>query len=138
MNVNQLDGRSTPKTNSVAKNSLALRKVQFIKKPGSKALGFSIVGGIDSPKGKMGIFVKTIYEYGQAAESGQLKEGKHIEFLDLMVNNNQPVLLSGDLILSVNNQPLHGVTHQEAINVFKSIKSGLVEMIVGRAQQSQT
>ena len=36
--------------------------------------------------------------------------------------------------MSVNNQPLHGVTHQEAINVFKGIKTGLVEMIVGRAQ----
>lgn len=131
-NGNQHDGRATPKTNSVTKNSLALRKVQFMKKPGSKALGFSIVGGIDSPKGKMGIFVKTIYEYGQAAESGQLKEGKHIK----MGKQNPQLtqLLSGDLILSVNNQPLHGVTHQEAINVFKGIKTGLVEMIVGRAQ----
>lgn len=135
LNGNQNDGRSTPKANSVAKNSLALRKVQFMKKAGSKALGFSIVGGIDSPKGKMGIFVKTIYEYGQAAESGQLKEGKQFKF---QISKFHLInYLSGDLILSVNNQPLHGVTHQEAIQVFKGIKSGLVEMIVGRAQPSQ-
>jgi hypothetical protein len=32
------------KGNTVPKSSLVLRKVQFMKKPGSKALGFSIVG----------------------------------------------------------------------------------------------
>lgn len=38
-------GNSTPvKTNTVPKHSLVLRKVQFMKRPGSKALGFSIVG----------------------------------------------------------------------------------------------
>ncbi|PSN49346.1 hypothetical protein C0J52_04299 [Blattella germanica] len=92
--------------------SLSLFTVTFLKGPGRKSLGFSVVGGQDSPKGSMGIFVKTVFQTGQAAEEGSLKEG--------------------DEILAVNGNPLQGMTHSEAITVFKNIKSGEVILHVGR------
>lgn len=41
----------------------------------------------------------------------------------------------GDEILSVNGKALQGITHQNAINVFKTIKSGDVIILIGRRMQ---
>ncbi|XP_062547220.1 uncharacterized protein LOC134212911 [Armigeres subalbatus] len=78
--------------------------VTFEKGPGKKSLGFTIVGGRDSPRGALGIFIKSILPTGQAAEDGRLK--------------------AGDEVLALNGQVCHDLTHLEAVKMFKSIKSG--------------
>ncbi|XP_013176454.1 PREDICTED: uncharacterized protein LOC106124383 [Papilio xuthus] len=90
----------------------SVHKAEFWKGPGHKSLGFSIVGGTDSPKGQMGIFVKTVFPNGQAADKGTIFEG--------------------DEILSVNNVPTRGLSHAGAISLFKQVKEGKIELTLSR------
>ncbi|KAA0712136.1 Multiple PDZ domain protein [Triplophysa tibetana] len=66
---------------------------------GSEGLGFSIVGGFGSPHGDLPIYVKTVFGKGAAAVDGRLKRG--------------------DQILTVNEESLEGVTHEQAVAILK-------------------
>ncbi|XP_043280123.1 putative uncharacterized protein DDB_G0279653 isoform X2 [Venturia canescens] len=86
--------------------------VVFEKGHGKKSLGFTIVGGRDSPKGSIGIFIKSVLPGGQAAEDGRLR--------------------AGDEILAVNGQVSHDLTHREAVQLFRNIKSGSLALHICR------
>ncbi|ELT92652.1 hypothetical protein CAPTEDRAFT_166827 [Capitella teleta] len=81
-------------------------EISLDKGAGGKGLGFSIVGGADSPRGPMGFYVKRIFPNGLAAEEGQLKQG--------------------DELLHINHQSLAGLVHGEAVARFKQLKHGIV------------
>ncbi|XP_054000541.1 uncharacterized protein LOC128888002 isoform X1 [Hylaeus anthracinus] len=85
---------------------------KFEKGYGKPSLGFSVVGGRDSPRGEMGIFVRRVFPGGQADVSKSL--------------------FQGDEILSLNGKVLRGYTHQEVIELFKAVREGPVELEITR------
>lgn len=110
--------------------------VKFYKGVGQKGLGFSIVGGSDL-QNSTGIYVKTIFPNGQAAENGELREGRISGWPECVfaLQLNLTALLSqseGDEILAINNVPASTLTHAEAIAAFKAVKNGVIVLQVGR------
>merc|ERR1712106_283786 len=95
-------------------HNVSVFHLRFEKGYGLPGLGFSIVGGQDSPRGPLGIFVRTIFPDGQA------------------YNAPGPGMSEGDEILSVNGEVLQGKTHQEAISIFKHLKEGPISIYIAR------
>ena len=78
----------------------------------SDGLGFSIVGGFGSAHGNLPICVRKIFEKGAAAEDGRLREG--------------------DILLTVNGIDLGGLTHDQVVDILKTV-SGKVKLLVYEA-----
>ncbi|XP_042127379.1 inaD-like protein isoform X5 [Peromyscus maniculatus bairdii] len=75
------------------------RTVEIIREL-SDALGISIAGGKGSPLGDIPIFIAMIQANGMAARTQKLKVG--------------------DRIVSINGQPLDGLSHTDAVNLLKN------------------
>ncbi|XP_078656435.1 multiple PDZ domain protein-like isoform X3 [Branchiostoma floridae x Branchiostoma belcheri] len=73
-----------------------VRMVELYKGP-QDSLGVSIAGGVGSPLGDVPIFIAMVQANGVAAQTQKLRVG--------------------DRILSINGQPLEGVTHAQAVNM---------------------
>jgi hypothetical protein len=95
-----------------ANSNCTFHTITFEKGPGKKSLGFTIVGGADSPRGALGIFIKSILPTGQAIECGLLR--------------------AGDEILAVNGNVCHDLSHQDAVRLFKSVRTGEIVLNICR------
>ena len=106
---NQLIKGIKLQTITVSNYNIFSAMVDVVLHRGADGLGFSIVGGKDSPKGDLPIYIKTV-SGGAAARSGKLKRG--------------------DQILSVNGTGLDGFSRQDTVNMLKSLQGQIILTII--------
>ncbi|NXH22744.1 INADL protein, partial [Bucco capensis] len=85
------------------------RTVEITRGP-NDALGISIAGGKGSPLGDIPIFIAMIQASGVAARTQRLRVG--------------------DRIVSINGQPLDGLSHADAVNLLKNAFGSIILQVV--------
>lgn len=85
--------------------------IDFVKSPAG--LGFAVVEGPGFGEGQRGFYVKDITEGGPAQKDNRLRKG--------------------DQLIAVDNQPVVGLTHAEAVAILKRTK-GRVSLVVARKE----
>ncbi|NXI42237.1 INADL protein, partial [Galbula dea] len=85
------------------------RTVEITRGP-NDALGISIAGGKGSPLGDIPIFIAMIQASGVAARTQRLRVG--------------------DRIVSINGQPLDGLSHADAVNLLKNASGSIILQVV--------
>lgn len=104
-------GLPLPQSSPAYKTWLAQKDLQILHRNElSDALGISIAGGKGSPLGDIPIFIAMIQANGVAARTQKLKVG--------------------DRIVSINGQPLDGLSHTDAVNLLKNAFGRIILQVV--------
>lgn len=98
-----------------------------VKKEPHESLGMTVAGGRGSKSGELPIFVTSVQPHGCLSRDGRIKRGKRplmpssagTEFSP-MSTYQEPLLPSGDVLLSINGQDLTYLSHSEAVGTLKA------------------
>ncbi|XP_040834380.1 inaD-like protein [Ochotona curzoniae] len=101
--------RSSEASQKSSGTDMGPRTVEIIREL-SDALGISIAGGKGSPLGDIPIFIAMIQANGVAARTQKLKVG--------------------DRIVSINGQPLDGLSHADVVNLLKNAYGRIILQVV--------